>query len=498
MNATLPPPLALRTVVFLTVGNHPSIPHAANSPACLLPMAWASFAERVMHSCAMAGLQEVDVVACDHPEQLRRALGLGQRWGLRLTWHLVKEGSAPYGVLRQLASSASRVIVGHAQAWIDETALAELVRDDCTAVVLEPSLQWTGWASMPAAAAAAVPQHADAQTLAELMLAQRGQGRRCLALLPQQTLAAGSAQDLLQVQSACLQASALQAAPASWLHKPWGLLSAEAHLHPTAVVNGPAVIGPGCVVEADVSIGPNTVLYRDVMLARGASVESSLVLTGTYVGTDVLVLNTVVQGNVAQHVGWGVQQQPPATDAELAPLRPKTPRRWLLPALAGRGLASALLLLGLPAWVALALVSRMQGRCGQWVLSSAVQGWNVDGTLQLLPVRLGNRHGGWVSASIGNFGALLDVVQGRRAWFGVRPRKPSDWYTLNRDWQRLLAQQPIGFFQAQAWAGDEGAGCAEAQAVADACFAASRSLRERFSVISGAVRSWRPGAHCAA
>ena len=47
---------------------------------------------------------------------------------------------------------------------------------------------------------------------------------------------------------------------------------------------------------------------------------------------------------------------------------------------------------------------------------------------------------------------LLGVLQGRRAWFGVRPRNPGDWYALNRDWQRLLAKQPIGFFHARAWA----------------------------------------------
>jgi hypothetical protein len=108
-----------------------------------------------------------------------------------------------------------------------------------------------------------------------------------------------------------------------------------------------------------------------------------------------------------------------------------------------------------------------------------------------MSARTAQTDGGQVSALIGAYGAVLDVLQGRRSWFGVRPREVGSWYALNRDWQRLLAQQPIGVFHARAWNDDGVSGSAECQAVADAYFAASRTFRQRLTVIFGALCAWR-------
>ncbi|MDH4390583.1 MAG: hypothetical protein QE285_04045 [Aquabacterium sp.] len=491
----LPETSVLRTVVFLTAPNDDSIPHAAASMACLQPLAWSSFAERVMQSCALADIQDIDVVACDHPELLRLALGNGQRWGLRLRWHLVKDGHAPYGVLRQLSLGASRVLVGHAHCWLDPAALGDLLREDCAAVVLEPDRRWTGWASMPAADAAAISPHADADTLAHCMT-QSAPGR-CMAIQTSQFLTTGTAQDLLESQRVCLAPDAIRAAPATWLHKPWGLQSSDARVSPDAVITGPAVIGPGCVVGAAV-VGAHTVLHRDVVVAGGASVEYSLVMAGTYVGADVSVLHSVARGSVVNHVGWGVHHELPVADAVLTPLtRPEGVIKPLV-TFGGRLLAGVVLAAGLPALLALQLASRLKGSPSPWLRIDAVRGWNADGSLHLMPVRMNRRDSGRTHTLLSSFGAVLDVLQGRRAWFGVRPRQPGDWYALNRDWQRLLARQPIGFFHARAWHDDGLPSSVEAQAVADAFFAASGTLRERVAAVAGAQRSWRPTAHCVA
>ena len=133
-----------------------------------------------------------------------------------------------------------------------------------------------------------------------------------------------------------------------------------------------------------------------------------------------------------------------------------------------------------------------------WRVGQAVRGWNTDGSLQIAPVRQAQAHGGRLGALLGAYGAVLDVAQGRRAWFGVRARAPGDWYALSRDWQRLFSRHRVGFFHARAWVEEGLAGSVEALAAADAYFAAASTWRERLAVLGGAVQSWRPHLYASA
>ncbi len=479
----------IRTVVFLTATSDESIPHDASQLACLQPAGWYAFAERVMESCAQAGLTHVDVVACDQPEQLRQVIGHGERWGLKLTWHLVKDGNAPYVVLRQLSTDMARVIIGHAQCWIDAPALTELCREDGAAVLLDANISWTGWASFPSTFVRTISPHSDAQTLVERVMAV--DAGHFTVLDTAQYACAGTAQHLLKVQRQFLRPESISQAPASWIHTAWGLLSPDAWVHTSAVIHGPAVIGPGCIVEKGSVIGPNTVLFRDVFVASGASVEESLVMSSTHLDNDAALSNVLAQGSFINHVGGGFSPTPLLNDAVVTPLHRSISDSIRLCAWTGRLIAGLLFIAGLPVLAALCLVNALTGNVSTWVVCSAVQGWQPDGSLRLTPVRQSRAHANMRGALIGAFGAVLDVLQGRRAWFGMRARTAGEWYALNRDWQRMFAKHPIGLFNARAWPEGEHAGNVEALAVADAYFFSTSSWREKITSIVGAVTSWR-------
>ena len=73
----------------------------------------------------------------------------------------------------------------------------------------------------------------------------------------------------------------------------------------------------------------------------------------------------------------------------------------------------------------------------------------------------------------------LDVAQGRRCWFGVRPRSAAEWEALSADWQRIFTRVSIGLFHAPAWADVDPRVQVEAFAVADAYMAVRRSFWQR-------------------
>jgi hypothetical protein len=76
---------------------------------------------------AQAALVDLDIVLSDQPEALRRNLGDGCRWGLRIRWHLAQDPSRPYAFLQSpLLLGARRVLIGHAHALLGAASLLRL------------------------------------------------------------------------------------------------------------------------------------------------------------------------------------------------------------------------------------------------------------------------------------------------------------------------------------------------------------------------------------
>jgi hypothetical protein len=90
---------------------------------------------------------------------------------------------------------------------------------------------------------------------------------------------------------------------------------------------------------------------------------------------------------------------------------------------------------------------------------------------------------------VAHYGALLDIVQGRRNWFGLRPRPESEWYALGRDWQELFSRTAIGLFHAPAWSEARDHRDSEAYAAADAFMAVQSNMAGRVRILY--THTWR-------
>ncbi len=481
----------VRTVIFLTTPADPSIPGAEYPLASLLPLGWAAFVEHVIQACASAGLRDIDLVASEHTELLRKLLGDGARWGLRFRWHLVRDGATPYGLLRDgvlsegLVKQPKRLLVGHGHQWVGADVLKSLLLNDGVAMQLERDAAWTGWSSLPAHEAATIPLHADDQALGDWML--RRAARQGRLVQPDQHAEPGQAAQLLAAQARMLSSPEMALAPATWIRMPWGLMSPEAQVHPEAKVQGPVLVGPGCLVNRGAALGPGTVLCADVMLVSGAVVRASLVLANTYVSGDVLLEQAVAQGRSVHHTTWGVRNTLARRDALLLPLQgaSKGPGQSLWRAWISRALAAGLGLLLLPLWPMLVLLAWASGQPAHWRRTRVVLGVDSTSALRTAELRLAPLGRSWCASAFGFGGAVLDVLQGRRRWFGVRPRDLSQWYALRRDWQRLFSGTAIGVFHAPAWAEGRAQEDSEMRAVADAYFAVAGGWRERLRILLG-------------
>ncbi|MCV2368894.1 WecB/TagA/CpsF family glycosyltransferase [Roseateles oligotrophus] len=473
----------LRAVLFANRRVPSDLPLPADHPAAALPLGCQSIIEHLMDQLSQAAVTDVDLVVSDRPELLRGLLGDGERWGLTLHWHLAKDPGRPYGILAGLAAKgARRILIGHADVAL---ATRDLMRLSCLNAVsvqadeLQGS-RWSSWACVTPRQLGGLPEDLDSAALYQALLA---------AGVPplmgcEVSVWLDSAKALLQAQFGDGERD-LQRVPAAWLRHRWGAMSPTARVHPSATMIGPVLIGPGCVVEAGAKVGPHVVLSRDVIVSRGSSVEHSLLLPQTYVGAELDLAHSVVNGSRVRHVLLDVDASPAAADALLLSLTADK-RRQHAGRLMGRALAGLALLL---LWPLLALhlgLCRWSGRSKAWLLRPVVSGrhqLSLEPQFSLLhcPNREGSRLGRvWAGAA-----GLIDVARGARSWIGMRPRSRSQWYALRPEWQQILASAPVGLLHAPVWI-DDPALLDEASAAADVFCAVQSPLgRLRLALRSG-------------
>jgi mannose-1-phosphate guanylyltransferase / phosphomannomutase len=485
-NSTSTSPRPARVVLFMTHERAADVPGEDTRLACLLPLGTASFAERVMDSCALAGVRQLDVVVSEHPEVLRAILQDGAPWGIQLRWHHAKESASPYTVFRGMGLvPQEHVVIGHAHQWVGSRIVRDLMQTSGVAMQVSADVVWTGWFSANEAALLSdLGQHEDYSSLGER--ARRLEGARCVIAAAADFAQNLCATDLLAAQKHSLDGTQEAAVPASWLRMPWGAASPDAVIDANAQIHGPVLIGAGCVVEAGAELGPATVLAHDVFIASGARVRQSLVMANTYVGGQIALDNALAQGNSIQSLKWSVRTVLSPQDALMVPLRskatPSTP--WT-----SRLLAALVAVVLLPLMLPALMLQRLLTGHVLWCLVQAVQSSvsGQDGLLHQTVRQPHSRHAAdrWV----GHYGALLDIAQGRRNWFGLRPRAESEWYALGRDWQELFSHTAIGLFHAPAWSEDGDNLASEVYAAADAFMAVQTTMLGRFRILY--TQTWR-------
>lgn len=474
-----PAPQATRVILFLTAAAAADIPAAPGTPACLLPLGAYSFAERVLDSCSRAGLTEVDLVVSDQPERLRQRLRDGWRWGLTVRWHLAKESATPYGIVHALGIAPDdAVLVGHGHQWLSSRVLKAVLDAGPMATAVDGQGAWLGWVRLEGVYLQALSAHSDYDALRALA-ASLPEVCRCEAGRSEHA-GADAAAALLQAQDIALQDGSGIHVPASWQRHPWGAMSPEATVHPQARIEGPVLIGPRCMVERDARLGPGVVLTRDVIISAGAELREAVVLPDTYVGGAVTLDRAIVRANTVQDLRWQARVDLPAREGLLTPL--SGPRRSR-PGWVARLLALCLALVCAPVALVAGFWAAAQGRRA-WIERRVVRGRDVvQGGLVEGLVRESRPGTRGAETLLGRYGGLLDVVQGRRSWFGMRPRDEAQWYALRRDWQLLFSDQPIGLFHAPAWIELDGQPDSEATAAADAYFLVSAGWRERWRTL---------------
>lgn len=468
---------ALRAVVIATATASYREPFGADFPVALMPYGAQTISEHMIESLANAGVTHIDLVVSDRPEAIRSILGNGRRWGVSLNWHLAKDPARPYDGLRALdLMGCRRVLIGHVDRVIAGVSALNMVNQDKVALYIDgfDQLSWAGWASMSGAkvmaaveAGALDPRQNDWRMF---------EGERMM-LSRELCMRVHDARSLLDAQKSVLE---MMDVPPTWIKRPWGAQSPKSHVDAAAQIEGPVLIGPGCFVGPRSSIGPHVVLTRNVVVSSDTQIENSLVMPDTLIGDGLSVADSVVSGNSLSNLRLDVHTTLAPEDGLATNMSGMTRKA---PGLLGRALALVAVSACFPIYFIDAMSRPLLNQPPRWALRQAVQRRNPKtGRLETILLRGTARQLKGIPALFASYGAMLDIVEGRRCWFGVRARTEAEWVALRHEWQVLLSEVPFGLFTEPAWTDEEDMAL-EAQAAADVYFAARRGIKEHCRVL---------------
>lgn len=432
-------------------------------PSCLLPLMDRPFVQHLVEYFTGQGVTEFRIVACHLPGEIRRALGNGERWGVKISYHLVRDPERPYRLLNSdtLFKNGKNVLLIHGDLLVTVDIGKEKPSDESCGPVLYtrssgPSGEkggsvWTGLAWLNSGCSASIGRGLDRGTLFSRLLSGEGAGE--VTVDSASIIAVRSCRDLVSANKRLLagEFSGLGRGGRKVQDGVW--LSRNISIHPTARLTPPVYVGADCRIDKRVRLGPFSVVGKNCILDKGATVEDSVVFPGSYLGEGVALKNAVVDRNCLVNLGLGTEIT--VNDDFILGDLGRMEQGGMLKIFVSRFLALALLSFLFP------VLGGML--CYRWVakgegmfhgdevvrLPAAMDRtlWKRYTLFRLHPMGMErcNDYGKPAGHFLYRFlPALINVVKGDLCLVGVVPRTPEEIQALPRDWRSIYLKTGAG------------------------------------------------------
>lgn len=399
------------------------------------------FIQHVVEALVDGGAEEIHFVLARRPELFEELLGDGRRWGSRFSYHLAKDGTRPYGILRTIPiGGLETVLLVHG----DQLVASPLWRDGDAAAsqafVWKPEgdgrTLWTGWAWVRMDRLLAASHGEDRTGLWGRL------GHELVMLAVPEPLQTRESRDfhrsvrrILDGEHEGLLLFGHQARVGVWLER-------NVSLDSTAEIVPPVYLGENSHIGAGARIGPGAAIGADSYVDQQATIADAVILPGTYVGQGVEVERSIVDRESLVNLDLGAAVSVP-DEMLLGSLEGPT----IAPALSRlffRGVAFVMLVVTTPILAVLRAGARFG--YGSGARSRAVLG---------LPAPLDPHR--WETAWVSEFAqddatgetpgfghflhsvvpGLPAVVRGHVDLIGLPMRRPDEVLLLDREWRAM-------------------------------------------------------------
>lgn len=388
-----------------------------NRPAALVRIGDKPLIHHLIDQLIGLGVNQIDLIAHDHPEQIKSAVGDGIRWGIAIHHHLCKDPASPFKTFH--SDYSGPLVIGRADS-IPVLNASQL--SNAPSAYMEDSGHWSGWAFLPAQNSRdlwELPESLPKSPMDFLFKLEDAQ-----RLVDQNIRQLNSASPALMMPS-----SAKQVEPGLWISR--GVV-----LDPHARLTPPVFLGEHCHVYANSEIGPNAIIENGTVISNASSVRNSLICQNSFVGEGVDIHDSVVDGSRLLNFRYNSEVRL-FDDFILSHLHAEhiTDRLWRLSGM----LAGLILCIACLPIISLLCVffppsqHNMQ-RTGYGDGKGSYTLWTFNLPDHWLGARLINR-----------LAALINLVRGEIRLVGMSPISVKQFDAMPESWKPMIAQAPQGW-----------------------------------------------------
>ncbi len=251
----------------------------------------------VVEQLVALGIKEIHTVLHDLPEKVEELLGEGERWGIRIIHHLVKEPKRPFSTLGTslLKNSPSSVVVGRGDSLLFTSSDRILLRP--RQMFVDKEGEWTGWATLDGTQLQDLDSEWSTQQLSQYL------GENTTRHAVSFVASTASIPAILDASRYLLDHPEKVLLPTELSeHRPGVWVSHGVEIDPSARLEGPLYLGRNCHIHKGVFIGPYAVVEEGSIVDSYTEVSDSLLFSNTYVGERLTIEGSVVDQKRLHHV----------------------------------------------------------------------------------------------------------------------------------------------------------------------------------------------------
>ncbi len=412
------------------------------------------FLQHVIEMCVNGGIKKFDILLSFHPEKIETALGNGKRWGVKITYHLLKDPSQFTRIFDTLKAE-------HFFLFARGDRLPAMNFDSLTTLDSQPPLsaictqtdtsepRWSGWAILPAHEPPKLSSDHGYDGFFQWL-----KDNNAHTIYTPEVISCDSCTALLKANQAVLSHDTFHFLMRTAGEVEKGVwISRDVVLHPDANIIPPVYLDEQIRIEAGVTLGPHVVMGKGTMVAQGSTLKNAVIFPNTYVGEGLEIINSVLDRNCLVNTEFDSETFI-SEQFILGDMEEKNIKKWLTSQVS-RITALVLSLIFLPLTAMTALVLKLFRKKDLFHKIWAIRlptatdpfSWNSV-ELYFFGLPHDNNSPGmgywWKDFLLRFLPGLFNVVKGKMAITGVSPRTREELEALDQDWREIYIRGKLG------------------------------------------------------
>lgn len=382
-------------------------------------------------------IRECDVLISHLADQVENALGDGKAWGIKVSYHLVKDPSHPFKTINHVCNSwgnepillAQGDLLPHISSFENKPEVATLFQF--------PSKEWTGWGIIPANILSDINSSVSLEQFPSSLKSSfsLAKAQNYLSTRTFKDYISSNMRPLTQkIPGFGYPTTAHEIQKGVWISR-----SVAIHRHVKIVP--PVFIGENCQIMNNVEIGPDVIIERNCIIDQGSKIKHSLILKKSYVGENLELRDSIVDRNLLINVTHDTAIRI-RDDFILCEITPpplfRYPLRWII-----RGLAALAFFLLYPVYFYMKKSCIIEeSEMLQIPTSFESSEWSTFSYRVFKPKK--SEPLTKFQKYFSKLPLLIAMMQGYIHFVGSSARTPKETLELPEDWRRLYLKSKVG------------------------------------------------------